>query len=181
MRAEEDDGRREVMRQQLEGIEISLALEAERNGNEGDKYRLRARVLQLQLEQAEQREARATDEAARAGLRARTAALRKEAENWRRQGTSREGAGGDVASDEKNDDKADTHTCSDATCAKPGATASCRQCHRAWYCTTACQKRDWPRHKRACRASVAAAARAATRVREATATRAGAARAARLR
>ena len=66
----------------------------------------------------------------------------------------------------------EVHACSDATCGKLGAKASCAQCHRAYYCTAACQKRDWPRHKRACRASVAAAARAATRVREATAARA---------
>jgi hypothetical protein len=46
---------------------------------------------------------------------------------------------------------------------------SCGQCHRAWYCGRDCQRADWPRHKSACRAAVAAEARQATRAREATA------------
>ena len=46
---------------------------------------------------------------------------------------------------------------------------SCGQCHRAWYCNQDCQRKDWKRHKSACRAAVAAEARRATRAREATA------------
>ena len=70
---------------------------------------------------------------------------------------------------------ANTHVCSYAACGKPGATKQCSQCKRAWYCSATCQKHDWQRHKRGCRASVAAAARAATRAREETATREAAA------
>ena len=31
----------------------------------------------------------------------------------------------------------------------------CSQCHRAWYCGKACQKKHWKLHKRACFAMVA--------------------------
>ena len=44
----------------------------------------------------------------------------------------------------------------------------CSQCHHAWYCGKACQKKHWKQHKRACVAAVAAEARRATRRREAT-------------
>ena len=54
-------------------------------------------------------------------------------------------------------------------CGKAGAKCSCGQCHRAFYCGRDCQRADWKRHKRACRAAVAAEARRTTRVREATA------------
>ena len=47
------------------------------------------------------------------------------------------------------------------------------QCKRAWFCGRACQKKHWREHKRACVAAVAADARRATRVREATAARRG--------
>ena len=55
-------------------------------------------------------------------------------------------------------------------CGKSGAKLrSCGQCHRAYYCDRECQRKDWPRHKPACRAAVAAEARRATQAREATA------------
>ena len=44
---------------------------------------------------------------------------------------------GEISGTPSDDAAGGTHLCSDATCAKPGATASCRQCHRAWYCTSA--------------------------------------------
>ena len=44
---------------------------------------------------------------------------------------------------------------------------SCSRCRRAFYCDEACQRKDWKRHQRACRAAVAAEARRATRAREA--------------
>ena len=49
-------------------------------------------------------------------------------------------------------------------CGKSGAKLrSCSQCHRAYYCDRECQRRDWPRHKPACKAAVAAEAKRATR------------------
>ena len=55
-------------------------------------------------------------------------------------------------------------------CGKSGAKLlTCGQCHRARYCDRECQRRDWKRHRRACRAAVAAEATRATRAREATA------------
>ena len=44
---------------------------------------------------------------------------------------------------------------------------SCSRCRRAFYCNQDCQRKDWKRHQRACRAAVAAEARRATRAREA--------------
>ena len=49
----------------------------------------------------------------------------------------------------------------------------CSQCHIAWYCGKACQKKHWKLHKRACSAAVAVGARRATLRREATAARGG--------
>ena len=49
----------------------------------------------------------------------------------------------------------------------------CSQCHIAWYCGKACQKKHWKLHKRACSAAVAADARRATLRRNATAARGG--------
>ena len=49
----------------------------------------------------------------------------------------------------------------------------CSQCHIAWYCGKACQKKHWKLHKRACSAAVAAEARRATLRRKATAARGG--------
>ena len=60
-----------------------------------------------------------------------------------------------------------SHFCFDPACQAVGARAECAQCHSAWYCGKACQRNDWKRHKKGCRAAVAASARAATRQREA--------------
>ena len=65
----------------------------------------------------------------------------------------------------------ETHRC--FHCESEGATMCCSQCHRAWYCHKACQKRHWKQHKRACTAAVAAEARRAKLRREATAARGG--------
>ena len=65
----------------------------------------------------------------------------------------------------------DTHRC--FHCDSEGARMCCAQCNRAWYCGRPCQKRHWKRHKKACVASIAAEARRAARMREATAARGG--------
>ena len=65
----------------------------------------------------------------------------------------------------------DTHHC--FHCQSEGAKMCCSQCHRAWYCGKACQKKHWKQHKRACTAAVAAEAKTATLRREATAARGG--------
>ena len=41
----------------------------------------------------------------------------------------------------------------------------CRQCSQAYYCGAECQRIHWPKHKRSCKAAVAALARQATRER----------------
>ena len=66
-----------------------------------------------------------------------------------------------------------SHCCFDPACQAPGARAECAQCHSAWYCGKACQRNDWKRHRKGCRAAVAASARAATRQREAREARGG--------
>ena len=66
-----------------------------------------------------------------------------------------------------------SHCCFDPACQAVGARAECAQCHSAWYCGKACQRNDWKRHKKGCRAAVAASARAATRQREAREARGG--------
>ena len=66
-----------------------------------------------------------------------------------------------------------SHCCFDPACQAVGARAECAQCHSAWYCGKACQRNDWKRHKKGCRAAVAALARAATRQREAREARGG--------
>ena len=66
-----------------------------------------------------------------------------------------------------------SHCCFDPACQAVGARAECAQCHSAWYCGKACQRNDWKRHKKGCRAAVAALARAATRQREAREVRGG--------
>jgi len=38
-------------------------------------------------------------------------------------------------------------------CGTAGAKSCCGGCHCAWYCGRACQKEDWRRHKKACRAA----------------------------
>ena len=64
--------------------------------------------------------------------------------------------------------EAETHQC--FHCQSEGAKMMCcSQCHRAWYCGKACQKKHWKQHKRACVAAVASSARRATRRREVTA------------
>lgn len=45
---------------------------------------------------------------------------------------------------------------------------TCGQCHHAQYCGRECQREDWRRHKRACRAAMANQAKRSTRVRKAT-------------
>ena len=47
----------------------------------------------------------------------------------------------------------------------------CSQCAQAYYCNADCQRRHWRKHKPVCRATVAALARRATRVRLARAVR----------
>ena len=47
----------------------------------------------------------------------------------------------------------------------------CTQCSQAYYCNADCQRKHWKTHKPACRASVAALARRATRERLARAVR----------
>ena len=47
----------------------------------------------------------------------------------------------------------------------------CRQCSQAYYCDTDCQRKHWKKHKRVCRAAVAALARRAHRERLARAVR----------
>ena len=61
----------------------------------------------------------------------------------------------------------ETHPC--FHCQSDGAKMCCSQCHRAWYCHRACQKKHWKLHKRVCTATVAAESRRATLRREATA------------
>ena len=58
-------------------------------------------------------------------------------------------------------------------CHSEGARMCCSQCHLAWYCGKACQKKHWKQHKRACVGAVAAEARQATLRRKATAARGG--------
>jgi hypothetical protein len=36
-------------------------------------------------------------------------------------------------------------------CAKGACTLSCARCRLAWYCSTECQREDWPRHNRWCK------------------------------
>ena len=68
----------------------------------------------------------------------------------------------------KKKDGAATFIC--FTCGKAAPKLlTCSQCHRAHYCDRECQRKDWPRHKKACRACVAAEAKRATRARKATA------------
>ena len=47
----------------------------------------------------------------------------------------------------------------------------CRQCSQAYYCGADCQRKHWPKHKRSCKAAVAALARHAHRERLARAVR----------
>ena len=47
----------------------------------------------------------------------------------------------------------------------------CRQCEQAFYCNADCQRKHWKKHKRVCRAAVAALARRAHRERLARAVR----------
>ena len=44
-------------------------------------------------------------------------------------------------------------------------------CNQAYYCNADCQRKHWPKHRPACRATVAALARRATRERLARAVR----------
>jgi len=41
------------------------------------------------------------------------------------------------------------HYCSVPTCTKK-STSRCSKCKQAWYCSTECQKQDWPKHKTEC-------------------------------
>ena len=75
--------------------------------------------------------------------------------------------------DTKGNAEDGSHCCFDPACQAVGARAECAQCHSAWYCGKACQRNDWKRHKKGCRAAVAASARAATRQREAREARGG--------
>ena len=47
----------------------------------------------------------------------------------------------------------------------------CRQCSQAYYCGADCQRKHWPKHKRSCKAAVAALAQHAHRERLARAVR----------
>ena len=85
----------------------------------------------------------------------------------RRGGTKKKGKKG------KPGTAAEDETYSCFHCESDGAKMCCSQCHSAWYCGKACQKKHWKQHKRACTAAVAAKARNATRTRDATAASAG--------
>ena len=64
----------------------------------------------------------------------------------------------------------DVHRCFE--CGRHGHNLPrCRQCSQAYYCGADCQRKHWPKHKRSCRAAVAALARHATRERLARAVR----------
>ena len=68
------------------------------------------------------------------------------------------GKGATKAKGKKKDGEAPTFIC--FTCGKAAPKLlTCSQCHRAHYCDRECQRKDWPRHKKACRACVAAEAR----------------------
>ena len=107
LQAETNEERQEALRQQLEGIEVSMAQEAERHGRKEDAHELRARVLELQAGQTMRREERETDEVAKAGLRERAERLRREAEEWRWRGARNEGASGGAEGDEEGDKQGD--------------------------------------------------------------------------
>ena len=57
----------------------------------------------------------------------------------------------------------ETHRCfhCDSEGSEGAKLMTCSQCHRAWYCGRACQKKHWKQHKKACLATVAAEARRA--------------------
>ena len=51
-------------------------------------------------------------------------------------------------------------------CGKSGHNLpKCGQCSQAYYCGADCQRKNWPKHKRSCKAAVAALARHAHRER----------------